>query len=263
MTDDGVDHGKALHELVAAVPKRGLTRAEWSRPRIYVAAERNNSRHHVSRQSDARYGLKSIHNIADLNMNLLPVLERCCPRGACARARASGCRSRRSATRWRSCARCSAIRCWCGARAGWCRRRRAGLAAPLRAALASPNHGTGPVPFDPARRNGASRSSPTTSSRSRCCPSCWRGWSTRRRRRRAQRPERDHVPGDLERGQGNLLGVLRQHLREPRPLSLRIVRRGHARVRGQAFAGDLSQLPHVLVSHQPDGRGSSTIAPAS
>jgi len=71
-----------------------------------------------------------------------------------------------------------------------------------------------------------------------------------------------YVPGDLERGEADLmLGLYRTlppgHRETPlfEDRFVCVVRRGHARVRGKLSLATYVKLPHVLVSHQPDGRG--------
>ena len=71
-----------------------------------------------------------------------------------------------------------------------------------------------------------------------------------------------YVPGDLERGEADLmLGLYRELPAGHREIPLFedrfvcVVRRGHARVRGKLSLATYVKLPHVLVSHQPDGRG--------
>jgi DNA-binding transcriptional LysR family regulator len=83
-----------------------------------------------------------------------------------------------------------------------------------------------------------------------------------------------HVPPDLERGEADLmLGIFGERERQPgQPDDSRmpaahkhaplfedrfvcVVRKGHPQVRGKLSLATYVKLPHVLVSHQPDGRG--------
>jgi DNA-binding transcriptional LysR family regulator len=71
-----------------------------------------------------------------------------------------------------------------------------------------------------------------------------------------------YVPPDLARGEADLMLGLYQDLpagHRQAPLFedrfVCVARKGHARVRGKLTLATYIKLPHVLVSHQPDGRG--------
>jgi DNA-binding transcriptional LysR family regulator len=71
-----------------------------------------------------------------------------------------------------------------------------------------------------------------------------------------------HVPPDLERGEADLmLGFYQDlpaaHLQAPLfdDHFVCVVRKGHPQVRGKLSLAAYTKLQHVLVSHQPDGRG--------
>jgi DNA-binding transcriptional LysR family regulator len=71
-----------------------------------------------------------------------------------------------------------------------------------------------------------------------------------------------HIPADLVRGQADFsLGFYAQlpsgHLNTPlfEDRFVCMVRKGHPRVRGKLPLATYTKLQHVLVSHQPDGRG--------
>jgi DNA-binding transcriptional LysR family regulator len=71
-----------------------------------------------------------------------------------------------------------------------------------------------------------------------------------------------YVPADLERGEADLmlglyLSLPAGHRQTPlfEDRFVCVVRKRHARVRGKLSLATYVDLPHVLVSHQPDGRG--------
>jgi DNA-binding transcriptional LysR family regulator len=139
------------------------------------------------------------------------------------------------------------------------------LAAPLRTALAALEQGFAPpAPFDPR----------TTEQRFTIVTNDFVAFALlprllHRLRREAPRVslqvrawQEHRVPPDLERGEADLMmgfiaelpaGHHSRHLFDDRFTC--VVRRGHPLVKGKLTLATYVKLPHVLVSHQPDGRG--------
>ena len=140
-----------------------------------------------------------------------------------------------------------------------------GLAAPLRAALAQLEHGLGRgAVFDPRTADRrftiitndfvAFAVLPQLVARlEREAPGV---------RLQVRAWQEHYVPADLERGEADLMLGLYLELpagHRQTPLFedhfVCVVRRGHPRVGGKLSLATYVKLPHVLVSHQPDGRG--------
>jgi DNA-binding transcriptional LysR family regulator len=139
------------------------------------------------------------------------------------------------------------------------------LAAPLRAALAQLEHGLGPsTPFDPATADRRFTLATNDFVAFALLPKLLARLSREAPGVRLQvRAWQEHyVPADLERGEADLmLGIFRKlpprHHQTPlfEDRFVCVARRGHPQVRGKLTLATYVKLPHVLVSHQPDGRG--------
>ena len=139
------------------------------------------------------------------------------------------------------------------------------LAAPLRAALAPLEHGLEPsAPFDPATADRRFTLATNDFVAFALLPKLLARLSREAPGVRLQvRAWQEHyVPADLERGEADLmLGIFRKlppgHQQTPlfEDRFVCVARRGHPQVRGKLTLKTYVKLPHVLVSHQPDGRG--------
>jgi DNA-binding transcriptional LysR family regulator len=139
------------------------------------------------------------------------------------------------------------------------------LAAPLRAALAQLEYSLGPsAPFDPATSDRRFTLATNDFVAFALLPKLLARLSREAPgvRLQVRAWQEHHVPADLERGEADLmLGIFRKlppgHQQTPLFVDrfVCVVRRGHPQVRGKLTLATYVKLPHVLVSHQPNGRG--------